>query len=343
MNPLHSCASRFFLEDLLASFYLVCTRMKTLLSRSVLLIGILILLVAISGCDRNPVANSAQSTNRLFGVSFQTLNNPYFVELNDGLKKVVEAHGDRLVTLDAQFNSLKQKNDISDLLQQQPAAVFINPVNWEGIKGSLLEAKRRKVPMIVVDAPVSEPDLVVCQVASDNFEAGRLACEALAKANPKAKVVIIGYSVNKACIDRVAGFKSELAKHPDIRILDTQDMKGTTEALRPVMRDMLGRFPELDAAFPINDPGALGCVSAIESAGRQSQVTIVTVDGSREGALAIQAGKLYSTSAQFPKEIGRVAAGKAYDYLAGKTVEKEVKIPVKLITRENVEEFLKTK
>src|SRR5437773_12538405 len=97
---------------------------------------------------------------RLFGVSFQTMNNPFFVDLNEGLKTVIESHGDRLVTLDAQFNSLKQKNDISDLLQQRPAALFINPVNWEGIRGSLIDAKRRGVPVIVVAAPVSDPDLV---------------------------------------------------------------------------------------------------------------------------------------------------------------------------------------
>jgi ribose transport system substrate-binding protein len=314
--------------------------MKTLLGRFQLL-GLAVLLAGVPGCGRKSEVSTPQGTGRLFGVSFQTLNNPFFVDLNEGLKRVVEAHGDRLVTLDAQWNSLKQKNDVSDLLEQQPAAFFINPVNWEGIKGSLIEARRRNVPIIVVDAPVNDPELVLCQVASDNVEAGRLACEALAKANPKAKVVILGYSVNKACIDRVAGFRSEAAKHPDLVILDTQDVKGTTEAARPVMRDMLGRFPELDAAFPINDPGALGCISAIESAGRLGQVTVVTVDGSREGVAAIEAGKLYSTSAQFPKEIGRVAAEKAYDHLAGKPVEKEIKTPVKLITKENAGEFLK--
>ena len=303
----------------------------------------LTLFVLGGGCGEKPQdAGPTPAKGRLFGVSFQTMNNPFFVDLNDGLKKVIEGRGDRLVTLDAQFNSLKQKNDVSDVLQQQPAALFINPVNWEGIKGSLIEAQRKKVPVIVVDAPVSEPELVLCQVASDNVEAGRLACEALAKLNPKARVVILGYSVNKACIDRVAGFRSEAAKHPELRILDTQDVKGTTEATRPVMRDMLGRFPELNAAFPINDPGALGCISAIESAGKLGQVTVVTVDGSREGAAAIQSGKLHSTSAQFPKEIGRVAAEKAYEHLDGKPVEKEVKIPVKLITKENVDQFLKT-
>ena len=113
------------------------------------------------------------------------MNNPFFVDLNEGLARVIAAHGDRLVTLDAQFNSLKQKNDISDLLQQRPAAIFVNPVNWEGIRGSLAEAKRKGVPVIVVDAPVSDPDMVLCQVASDNVEAGRLAAAGPGRGQPQ--------------------------------------------------------------------------------------------------------------------------------------------------------------
>jgi ribose transport system substrate-binding protein len=271
------------------------------------------------------------------------MNNPFFVDLNKGLLAAIEAKGDRLVTLDAQFNSLKQKNDVADLLQQQPTAIFINPVNWEGIKGTLIEAKRKKVPIIIVDAPVSDPDLVLCQVASDNYEAGRLACEELAKVKPEAKIVILHMSVNKACIDRVAGFKAELAKHAGMKILDTQEGKGAAEAARPVMRDLLVRFPELNAAFPINDPSAIGTISAIEAAGRTGQVTVVTVDGSREGAAAILSGKLHSTSAQYPREIGRLAAEKAYEQLAGKPVAKDIVVPVKLITKENAASLLNAK
>jgi ribose transport system substrate-binding protein len=306
--------------------------------RFYLLRSALVAILAVAGCNKSPPLPGG--SGKLFGVSFQTMNNPFFVDVNEGLKTVIEAKGDRLVTLDAQFNSLKQKNDLADLIEQQPAAIFINPVNWEGIKGTLLEANRKHVPVIIVDAPVSDPDLVLCQVASDNVEAGRLACQALAKVKPEAKVVVIGYSVNKACIDRVAGFKDEAARHPQMRILDTQDSKGATEATRPVMRDMLGRFPEMDAVFPINDPGALGCISAIEAAGRAGQVTVVTVDGSREGAAAILSGKLHSTSAQFPREMGRIAAEKAYEHLAGKPVDKNIVVPVKLITKANASSIL---
>jgi ribose transport system substrate-binding protein len=301
---------------------------------------LIVLGVIFTGCGQR-TTKPTRSTEKLFGASFQTLNNPFFVEVNEGLKKIVESHGDKLVTLDAQWNSLKQKNDVADLLQQQPAALFLNPVNWEGVKGTLLEAQRRKVPIIIVDAPVSDPDLVLCQVASDNVEAGRLACEALSKARPDAKIVVLHVSVNKACIDRFAGFKAEMVKHPGMKILDVQEGKGTTEGSRPVMVDLLGRFPELDAAFALNDPSALGCISAIESMGKLGSISVVTVDGSREGVNAIRAGKLYSTSAQFPKDIGRIAAEKAYEHMAGKPVEKDIKVPVRLITRENAEDFLK--
>ena len=97
------------------------------------------LVFLVAGCGKETTGKpSSGNPGRLFGVSFQTMNNPFFVDLNDGLKRALDSQGDRLTTLDAQFNSLKQKNDISDLIQQQPAAIFINPVNWEGIKGSLI-------------------------------------------------------------------------------------------------------------------------------------------------------------------------------------------------------------
>ena len=308
--------------------------MRTGMAIAALIVGTLV------GCGGGESPSPEKAKGRLFGVTFQTMNNPFFVDLNEGLKEVIEARGDRLVTLEAQFNSLKQKNDISDLVLQDAAALFINPVNWEGIKGSMLQAKRKGVPCIIIDAPARNKELAACTVASDNVEAGRLAAEALAKACRPAKVVILHLSVNKACIDRVAGFKEVVAKCPDIEILDTQECKGSTEGARPVMRDLLGRFPEINAVFAINDPAALGVVSALESAGKLDKVTVVTVDGSPEGAAAVKSGKILSTSAQFPKEMGRVAAEKAYEVLDGKSVDPDIKIRVELVTKDNVDAFL---
>ena len=274
----------------------------------------------------------------LYGASFQSLANPVFVEINKGLEETVAARGARLVTLDAQFNHRKQMEDITELLQKQPSAIFVNPVNWEGIKDALIAAKRKQVPVIIVDAPVSDPDLVLCQVASDNVEAGHLACRALAQVKPSAKIAILHLSTNRACIDRVTGFKAEMASYPGMSILDTQEGHGSADGARPVMAELLKRFAELDAVFPINDPSAVGAVSAIEQAGRSGQMAVVTVDGSPDGIAAVRAGRLLATVAQFPRDIGRLAARKALAHLDGMPVEKNTKMPVKLITRENAAE-----
>ena len=309
----------------------------------------LMMLLFSHGCgntDSGPQQTDSQPlTGKLYGVSFQTLNNPFFVDLGEGLKKELEANGDRLVILDAQFNSLKQKNDLSDLILQGAAGIFVNPVNWEGLKGSLLEANRKNVPVIIVDAPVKKEDeeLIVCTVASDNFLAGKLAAEALAKVNPQAKLVVLHLSVNKACIDRVDGFNTGMAQYPEMEIFDVQEAKGTTEGARPVMRDLIGRHPDLDAVFAINDPNALGVISALDSVNKLDQVTIVTVDGSQAGIKAILSGKLHSTSAQFPREIGQIAAQKMLAHQRGEPVEKDVKVRVELITKENAEQFLEAK
>lgn len=61
-----------------------------------------------TGCKPKGMSSDV-SQGRLFVASFQTLNNPVFVEINDSLKAVIESHGDRLVTLDAQFNSQKRQ------------------------------------------------------------------------------------------------------------------------------------------------------------------------------------------------------------------------------------------
>jgi len=110
--------------------------------RFVFVVVLSAVLVVADGCGKK---DEEESNGKLFGVTFQTLNNPFFVDLNEGVKEVIEAHVDRLVTLDAQWNSLKQMNDISDLIMQNASAIFINPVNWKGIKGSLIKAKEKSI------------------------------------------------------------------------------------------------------------------------------------------------------------------------------------------------------
>ena len=65
------------------------------------------------------------------------------------------------------------------------------------------------------------------------------------------------------------------------------------------------------------------------------------VAGSKEGVQAIKDGKMLSSCAQEPLTMGKVAVEKVYDFISGKPVEKDVRVPVKLVTKENADDYLK--
>ena len=81
------------------------------------------------------------------------------------------------------------------------------------------------------------PEAVLMQV----LEAGRLALRALAKVRRDAKIAILHIPLNKACIDRVDGLKSELAKFPQMQILAIRDGK---LVLPPTARDVTVKYQE---------------------------------------------------------------------------------------------------
>lgn len=299
---------------------------------------------AILGCadsgHRPEMRDTELAANaQVMGAVFQTLDNPFFRELNEGIKEVVESNGDRLITLDSDWQGAKQREDIASLLAMNVSVIFLNPVDWEGLQESLQVAKQRDVVCVAVDTQVKDDKLVLCQVVSDNTEAGRLAARSLAKARDSARIAILHIPSNKACIDRVAGFQQEIAGRPDMETIAIEDGKGTAEGSRPAMQALLEEYTDIDAVFAVNDPSALGAIEAIEAAGRLEEITVVSVDGSREGIAAVEAGKLFSTAVQFPREIGRIAAQRAYDHQNGNPVDRSIKVPLELVTPENVHAF----
>ena len=304
----------------------------------------------VAGCDaRNSSSNAAnvtgnEATGRRFAVTYQTVDNPFFSSLTKGLRQVIEARGDTLQVYDASFDARIQTQQVSDMIQGRLDGVFLNPVNWKGIGRSLQQAKAANLPVIVVDAPVEDRELVVATVASDNFAAGKLAGEAFCKQHPEsAKIALLTLPVNKACRDRIAGFKAALKGKDQYTIVAEQYLgKGTTEAARPLMQDILQRSPDLDAIFAINDPAALGCLRALEQVGKAGEVTLLAVDGHSKAIEEVARGRMLGTSAQFPEEIGQAAADAMYAHLDGQPVEPDIKIRVELIDRSNAERLIKS-
>jgi ribose transport system substrate-binding protein len=158
--------------------------------------------------------------------------------------------------------------------------------------------------------------------------------------NPNAKVGVLSFSLSKSCVDRVEGFKEEMTHHSWMTILATQDGHANRDGVRGVIHDFLAAHPDMNAIFAINDVSALEACSGIEAAGRAGKILVQGIAGSREGVQAIKDGRMLSSCAQVPAEMGRIAVEKAYDALAGRKVDRDVRVPVKLVTKANADEYL---
>ncbi len=281
-------------------------------------------------------APAAEAANPVkIGVSVADQANPFYIEILDGMKSAMK-DGDQLIVMDAAFDPAKQISDIEDMIQQSVNVMLIDPVDSNGIQAALEQCKAANIPVIAYNSPVNDASSVVSTVASDNFMAGQLIGEALAKElGGKGKVAMLTYNVAQVCLDRANGFIDSVKKYPEMEIVESQEIQPGVDTALPVMENILQAYPDLAGVFALNDPSAIGCAAAVESAGLLDAIKIVGVDGSTEGKAAIAQGKMLASAAQHPKDIGSISIETAYQVIAGATVEADVKVPVELVDASN--------
>src|SRR5690242_16702691 len=98
------------------------------------------------------------------------------------------------------------------------------------------------------------------------------------------------------------------------------------------MSNLLQAHPDVQGVIAANDEMALGA-----KAGRSVQV--VGFDGTPDGLTAVKDGTLYASVAQQPTQWGRIAVDNALNAVQGKKVESTVKVPVKVVAKDDVAGF----
>jgi len=287
------------------------------------------------------VGGAAFANGKKFAYSPSTLNNPFFSVITDGLKQVIASHGDTLIVLDPQYDQAKQISQIEDLIAQKVDGLFLIPVDAKGVKDALDDCAKAKIPVINIDTEVFDKDLIASAVVSDNYLAGVLSGQDMAKKFPKgAKIAIIDFPIAQACIDRVNGFNAGLgAKKGLFKVVAQQDGKASLEASLPVAENILQGNPDIDAFFCINDPTALGTIAALKAIGKNGKVKVWAVDGSPDAKKILGSGDLEMTVAQSPINLGKTSADLAYKIIAGKSVEKHILVKTFAITPQNVSKY----
>ena len=278
-------------------------------------------------------AAGVEAKDLTLGLSLSTLNNPFFVTLKDGATKAANELGVKLVVTDSQDNPATEAKNIEDLIIKKVDALLINPTDSAAIAPSVFKANKAGIPVFTVDRSANS-GVVVAHIASDNVAGGILAGEFLAKTiEATGKVVELeGIAGSSAAIDRGKGFNEVMSKNPGIKVVAKQTANfNRAEGLR-VFENILQAQPEIDGVFAHNDEMILGAIQAAQAAGRKG-IVFVGFDAVDDAVNAVKAGQLKATVAQQPAVIGELGVKTAVDHLNGKSVKKNIPVPLSLVTK----------
>lgn len=284
-------------------------------------------------------AGAANAANGIkIGVSFQEMNNPYFIVMNEEVTAFAKllAPGTEVYVADARHDVSKQLSDIEDMVEKGVNILVVNPTDSEGVRSAVEEAKSKGVTVVSVDAQAAGVDAFV---GSKNYDAGVLACEALIKEiGGKGEVAILDGIPVVPILERVRGCKDALAKAPDVKLVDTQNGKQERDIAVGVAENMMQSHPDLKGIFSVNDGGAMGVLAAIEGSGKN--VVLTSVDGAPEATKAIAEGTAFkATAAQFPRDQMRIGLAIALAKYMGAHVPKVIPIDVELVDKSNAATF----
>ncbi len=287
------------------------------------------------------IGSVAMAEGKKFGYTCMTMNNPFFIVLEKAIREKVEEQGDELITVDPTMDVALQIAQVEDLIVRGIDGIFLNPVDWEGITPALDELNKENIPIINFDTEVKSIDKVTAYVGSNNFNAGYVCGEDLAKRHPEGgNIVVLDSPTMNSVNDRIEGFfKAIEDSGVKFEVVHQADALGDLPTAMKIMDDVLQKDIEIVAIMGGNDPTALGAYAACKAAGR-SEIEIYGVDGSPDAKAAIaEGGQFVGSGAQSPKTIGYDSVTVANKILAGESFEFRTPVTTFLITKDNVAEY----
>ncbi|AEV81508.1 sugar ABC transporter [Actinoplanes sp. SE50] len=278
-------------------------------------------LMAVAGCVTLVLAGAAcnrGSGDPVVGLITKTDTNPFFVTMKHGAQHAAQQQGVDLQTFAGKVDgdNEAQVQAIENLISYGARGFLITPNDSKAIVPSLDRAHKAHMLVIALDTPVDPANAADATFATDNYQAGKLigqwAKAKFAKDGKPAKIAMLDLNPNQVSVDvkRDQGFldgfgvpvgdPNRIGDENDPRIAGHDVTDGNEDGGRTAMENLLQRDPAINLVYTINEPAAAGAYQALKAAGREKDVTIVSIDGGCPGVDNVAGQVIGATSMQFP-------------------------------------------
>ncbi|HEV2474318.1 MAG TPA: sugar ABC transporter substrate-binding protein [Chthonomonadales bacterium] len=235
-----------------------------------------------------------------------------------------------------------------DIIQQRPDAISVCGINPEALTNIVAKANQAGIPIFVHNQISPTKGTVAAYIGYDELAGGKLCgekmVELLKKKNgaPKGEVAILDGEPGDHTNARAGGFKQALSAYPDIKVVAEQNGHWLAEPSASTTRDWLQRFPQLDGVFGCSDQMAQAAAKVASDA--KHPLITIGIDGNDDTLQDIKSGAAKAVTATLavqPRLMGATIIDTMDAYFKGKKPGPVVKTPMVIITKDNVDQYVK--
>lgn len=282
---------------------------------------ILLLGIALTGCGGD-VAHQAGSSRSIptspsarprIALVMKSLANEFFATMAEGAKQHQEAHAGEYELI---VNGIKDERDLSrqvalcdEMIGQGVQAIVIAPADSKALVSVCKRALDAGIVVVNIDNKLdaivlAEQGIQVPFVGPDNRAGARKVAEYLTTRLKKGDQVGLLEGIRTAFNgqQRKLGFE-DATKAAGITIVDSQTAQWEMDLANRIGAAMLSEHPEIKALLCCNDSMALGALSAVKSAGRAGEVSIIGFDNIKAIQSAIKDGSILATADQHADQL----------------------------------------
>ena len=288
------------------------------------------------------------------GVSVARFDDNGLTIMRNGMTEHVETlDGVELIMEDAQDDVARQLDQINNFIASGVDAIIVNAVDTNATQAMSQAAEAAGVPLVYVNRqPINMDTLPEGQafVASNEIESGTLKAfeicknlRAAGKSGGATAYMLMGQLSNQAAVQRSKDVEDVLGMDMCnfITLIDSQTANWSRDQAQDLMTNWISSGEPFDAVFANNDEMAIGAIQAMKSAGiSMDDVQVGGVDATPDALVSMQAGDMDVTVFQDLAGQGAGSIDTAIKLANGEDVDKTVFIPFKLVTPDNVSEFL---
>jgi ABC-type sugar transport system substrate-binding protein/glucose/arabinose dehydrogenase/plastocyanin len=305
---------------------------------------------AAGGTDTNASGGSGKTVKII--VSVPPTDHGWLGALSKNAKAAAAKFDDVDFELLQAADADSQAQQIEQAIAKKPDVLVVLPQDGAALTPVAQKAEKAGIPVINIDRLFTEPDAATATILGDNYQIGVLAAGYIAdELSCKGNVVEIqglaGISVTE---DRTKGFEDTLKKKcPDggIKIVAQQPGDFNPDTGLKVMENILTANKQIDAVYTHDDDMAQGVVQAIRNAGREDEMFLTGVGGSKDAMDQIEAGGLYRATFLYNPNMAASAVnmarliglGEGFPELVPPEVPRQIIVPAAVVTKDNVADY----